>query len=516
MSALGNKLQDLIASDPRRAAWVSRRMPEHLGRRIGQRKAMGLFREASSSIPAYRAVLDAHGVDPATIKDFDDFQTLPLIDKESYVMPNRERFEDMCVGGTLDHCHAIARSSGTTGQPVYWPRTVRQELSAQRGLESMWVNFFGIDDLSTLVLICFDMGMWTGGELAADLTREMAKKDRVMMVATPGSDLDETLAAVRHTSHKFQQTLIVGYPPFLRQLLERGEREGIAWKDLNVSMMAGGEGFGEVWRTYMLRRLGKEDTPTAVLGVFGSTEGLMIGLETSLSIFLRRLLEEDAALRRDIYGGETDAYALVQHSPMGSYLEIIDGEMVMTSGGATPLIRYNSHDKGGTIPFERVMGILADHGYDRERLSREGVPEHSIWRMPFLYSLGRLDSVSVDGANIFAEGLEPALLAEGMQGIRNFKLSVQEREDRLRLVVLVELAEGVTHVGADGEAERRVEHYRKTFLEQLRTVNPDFRSAHDNNPDCLTPEVLVYEHAQGPFEGDVTRIKLQRVHRGPL
>jgi len=517
VSLFANLAQDLIASDPRRSAWVSSRMPEPLAEKLGRRKALHLFREASTNVPAYRAFLDARGVDAAKITDFAAFQALPLIDKENYLVPHRTRPADLCVGGRLGAYHAVSRSSGYSGEPLYLPRNERQETAAMRGLEMVWANFFGADRRSTLVLICFDLGMWIAGEMAADVSRELAKKHGSLTITTPGSDVDESIAVIRNLAHEYEQIVIVGYPPFLRQLIVAGEQQGVAWSELDVFLLPSGEGYSERWRSHMLERLGSAGSLTNVVGAFGSSEGHMIGLETPLSILIRRLAAEDAGLRRDLFGDERDGVSLVQHSPMGLLVEIIDEEIVITTSGAAPLTRYNTHDRAVSISFEHVMSTLAAHGYDSRRLQEAGLDPSHVWRMPFLHAFGRQDCVSVDGANIFVEGVAPALLEPGMEGIHNWKLAVRERDDgRLRFVVLVEHGKEVPLEPSAGEDARRRAHYHRAFVDQLLRCNPDFKSAHKNNPDCLDPEVLLYRFGEGPFKGDSARAKQQHVFVGDL
>jgi phenylacetate-CoA ligase len=516
MGALGNTIQDLLTSNPHRSAWLSRRMPEGLAEKMGRRKVLGLFAEASRTVPAYRRFLESHGVDPRAIKDFEGFRSLPLIDKHNYLVPNRGRSEDFCAGGNVSAFHTVSRSSGSSGEPIYLPRNARQEVITGRGLESMWVAFWDIHRRTTLLLVCYDMGMWVAGEMSADLSREMAKKHPGMTVATPGSDIAETLAVIRDLAHGYQQTIILGYPPFLRQLIVRGEEEGIVWKDLHVRLFPTGEGYSELWRSRVLEHLGAEDNLRTVCGAFGSSEGLLVGLETPFSILVRQLASRDEALRRDIYGTSDDCDSLVQHSPMGLFIEIVDSEMIITSSGAAPLIRYNTHDRGGSAPFAHVMDSLARHGYGADEFREAGLDERHIWRMPFLYSFGRRDCVSVDGANIFVEGVAPALLKAGMQAVGNWKIAVRERPDgRLQFAILVEHAKGAVLDGDGGDKERR-SHYQRVFLDQLVESNLDFRSAHRNNPDCLTPEVIMYEHGQGPFREDGSKVKQQHVYKGDL
>ena len=136
---------------------------------------------------------------------------------------------------------------------------------------------------------------------------------------------------------------------------------------------------------------------------------------------MRRLANDDVGLRRDLYGTEKNCDALVQYTPAGVFVEMIDGEIVITNGGAVPVIRYNSHDLGGSTTFARVMEVLESRGYGPQYLRDAGVSENHVWQMPFMYAFGRKDCVIVDGVNIYAEGVAPALLKPGMETITNWK-----------------------------------------------------------------------------------------------
>ena len=208
MGVLIDVTKNFMASNPRRANWLQAHLSEDLAERLGQKRALERFRVASSSIPAYQAHLKAHDVDVSGIKDFASFTSVPTIDKRSYLLPNRTHFERLAIGGGLGTCHTVSRTSGSSGEPIYWPRNAEQEVSTVMGMHALWVDAFGIDTRSTLVIDCFDLGMWTGGEFAADMARQIARKSKgMLMVATPGSDIDETVRVVLDLGHRFDQLL---------------------------------------------------------------------------------------------------------------------------------------------------------------------------------------------------------------------------------------------------------------------------------------------------------------------
>lgn len=483
------------------------RMPARFWERKGQAKAHALFRAASAGVPAYRAFLAEIGSSAIGSKGgVTQWKDIPLLSKSVYFDGRRGHLREYCSDGTFEASHAIARSSGHSGGPLFWPRMAAQEEKAQGSAESMYVNFWNVDRRKTLCVVTFDLGMWIAGEMCADCSREIAKK-YPMTVVTPGSRLDEALATITELSPLFEQTIIYGYPPFLGRLLEKGREAGLDWTEMNAVLIPAGEGYSERWRDYVLGLLGREDSLVAVLGLFGASEGAIIGHETPLSILVKRLAEQDGALRQTLFGSQRSPYCLVQYHPLGAFIEQVDGEVVITVGGALPLVRYNTHDKGGVIRFQELADTLESHGYRiRDMLLDRGISDWLVWQLPFFYTFGRSDSVIIDGANIYVDNVQPAFARSDLAAIRGWKLAVQEdASNGMRLTVFVE-AEGHTGVDDTGAAALAALCH-DSVVEQLVSCNADFASALANNPDSCDPEIVICAEGQPPFDQDRSRLK---------
>jgi phenylacetate-CoA ligase len=85
-------------------------------------RVLALFHRCAAEVPAYLKFLEARGVNPAEITSFPAFRELPLMGKADYMQayPLPER----CLGGSLRASDRVAVSSGSTGQPTFWPRSV--------------------------------------------------------------------------------------------------------------------------------------------------------------------------------------------------------------------------------------------------------------------------------------------------------------------------------------------------------------------------------------------------------
>src|SRR5678816_2833863 len=99
-------------------------------------KALELFREVAATVPAYAEFLRAEGCDPATVCTVEDFARLPVVTKDNYL--RRHPLPSLCRAGKLEDCDFVAVSSGSTGEPTFWPRFQSDELSIATRFEQVF------------------------------------------------------------------------------------------------------------------------------------------------------------------------------------------------------------------------------------------------------------------------------------------------------------------------------------------------------------------------------------------
>jgi phenylacetate-CoA ligase len=252
----------------------------------GAGAALRLFRDAARTVPAYRDFLAANGVDPAGVTDL---ATVPLCTKVNYVqrypLPERTRGGDLSAAA-----HAVAVSSGSSGEPTVWPRSVTDELVVARRFEHVLVDGFRAGERRTLVVVCFALGNWVGGMYTAAACRHLAAKGHPVTVATPGNNVDEILRVVATLGGYFDQTVLAGYPPFVKNVVDAGAARGVDWPAYRVKLLLAGEVFSEQWRDLMATRTGMTATHSASL--YGTADAGVLGNETPMSVTIRRFLAD--------------------------------------------------------------------------------------------------------------------------------------------------------------------------------------------------------------------------------
>ncbi|MGH3929614.1 MAG: phenylacetate--CoA ligase family protein [Pseudonocardiaceae bacterium] len=451
-----------------------------------EQRALELFGAVAASVPAYRALLAEHDIDSATVRTVADFRTLPLLTKDNYL--RRHPLAQLCRDGELASCDMIAVSSGSTGEPTFWPRAVADEFAVAVRFEQVFHDSFAADRRATLAVVCFALGTWVGGMYTASCCRHLAAKGYPITVITPGSNVEEILRVVTALGPQFEQVVLLGYPPFLKGVVDTGLARGVPWPDYHVKLVLAGEVFSEEWRTLMGERLGGREPCFDSASLYGTADAGVLATETPLSICIRRFLAAHPAVARELFG-ESRLPTLAQYDPRSRLFEVHDGTLLFTGDNGIPLIRYHIADTGGLTSFDAMLAFLADHGFDPvAELGRAEQHGRGIRPLPFVHVFGRsLFTVSYFGANIYPEniavGLEQPSVAAWVTG--KFVMESREDADRDRyLAIAVELALGV--VGTE-EMRRNI---AQSIADSLRRLNSEF--THYTPPEHQLPQVSLY------------------------
>jgi len=429
------------------------------GQGDGEQRLLALFRSAAAEVPAYRAFLETHRIDPGGVKSLADYQTLPLTTKQNYMRtyPLAQR----CRGGDLAGCDMLAMSSGSTGSPMVWPRTVIHELDIATRFEQVF-HAFGADRHGTLAVVCFAMGTWVGGMFTAACCRHLAAKGYPITVVTPGNKKDEVFRVVQELGPDYEQIVLLGYPPFIKDIIDGGSAEGMDWSHYRPKLVFAGEVFSEEWRELVCGRIGSTQPANDTASLYGTADGGVLGNETPLSIAIRKFFAAHPERAREVFG-ESRLPTLVQYDPLSRWFEVHDGTLVVSGDSGVPLLRYHIADKGGIISYDEMMEIVGGAVQPGEL---------GAWPLPFVYLFGRADfTVSYFGANVYPEnisvGLEQPEVRDWVSG--KFVLRVVETEDcNEALSIVVELLPGIS-----GDETKR-NAVAAAVLRQLRRLNSEF------------------------------------------
>ncbi|MGH6934401.1 MAG: phenylacetate--CoA ligase family protein [Dongiaceae bacterium] len=439
-------------------------------------KAVALFQDVAAQVPAYGAFLRDHGVDPTRVTSAAAFAGLPLATKDNYL--RRHELSDLCRGGKLESCDFIAVSSGSTGRPTFWPRSIADELSIATRFEQVFHDSFLADQRRTLAVVCFALGTWVGGMFTAACCRYLAAKGYPITVVTPGTNREEIWRVARELAPRFEQTVLLGYPPFLKDAIDGGIAQGLDWRPLKVKLVMAGEVFSEEWRGLVGERLGSTDWCFDSASLYGTADAGVLGNETPLSIRIRRFLADRPEAARRLFG-ESRLPTLVQYDPLDRYFETVPGadghggSLLFTGDNGVPLIRYHIADSGGTIGYDEMMRFLAEWKFD-PLADLGGHGWRGVHRLPFVHVFGRADfTVSYFGANIYPENISVGLEQPEIRELVTGRFVLRSKEglaEAPHLAIAVELA---PKIAADDAKHGTI---AKSVLSHLLRLNSEFAS----------------------------------------
>lgn len=414
-----------------------------------------LFRQVAETVPAYRAFLVENGVEAARVTTLEEFVRLPMTTKDTYT--RRHPLPDLCRDGVVGDM--IAVSSGSTGTPSFWPRSVSDERVIAGRFEEVFRDSFGARERRTLAVVCFALGTWVGGLFTINCCRHLAERGYPITVVAPGTDRREILRVLPELAPHFDQVVLLGYPPFLKNIIDT---EDLPWADWNIKLVTAGEVFSEEWRTLVAARAGIDDPVRSIASLYGTADAGVLGNETPLSVEIRRFLAGRPGTARELFG-ESRLPTLVQYDPDVRFFEEHEGTLLFSGDTGIPLIRYHIADEGGVITYEDLLEFVRRHGFE---------PSVTVPRHPFVYVFGRSHfTVSYYGANVYPEniavGLEQPEVSGSVTG--KFVVEVVEDADRDRhLTVTVELMPG------EKPTEETARAVGESVLAQLLRLNSEF------------------------------------------
>lgn len=425
-------------------------------------KAVALFHRTYQSARGYRDFVQKSGVDVSKIQRAADFERIPIMTKEAYIYqyPLADRLVD---GRTLADCYMMTATTGSTGKPVLWPRDYRADQNLVGAFERVYQDCFNIKEQKTLHIIQNFLGTTPAGIVMSQLSWAASNSHQLTTI-TPGADIDRAIALIEEMGWAYDQIIVSTYPPYVSKFLDRAEEAGLNLADHRFKFVCTGEKFSEQWRNYMINRLGDNARRHDIISSYGCTEAGLLGTETSFSVALAEAVGRNSDLSASLFK-TTEIPNIVAYNPMSKLLEAVPSsadfdEILITADQPVPLIRYNIHDRGGTITGAEIRLAIDTHNVPL-------TPPADDAR--FVYLLGRSDNVFLLTIGIYIEEirycLENSRFADRFTGEFQYGNQTNDRyEESLQVVVHLKQEQSLS------QAEQDLFH--QEFWGNLLTINP--------------------------------------------
>lgn len=409
------------------------------------KRTLGLFHQAAKGIPAYADFLKKNGIKPDSIKSPYDFRKVPVSDKKNYLQ--RYDMPDLLWGGDLAKPLIFCSTSGSTGVPYYFPRDDKLSRQYSWLVEDFLKRSRGTDGKPVLVILAFGMGVWIGGVITLRAFEIATQRMNYPVSILPvGYNETEVMKALEQLSPQFGQTIIIGYPPFVKEIIDKAERHKIDLRKHKTRLLFAAESFTETFRDYLCKRTGA-DPVFDTLNIYGTADIGAMAYETPMSIFIRRQAVKNPELFKNIFGQIDKTPTLAQFNPRFIEFEEVDGEVLLSGNSAMPLIRYAIGDHGGVMGLKAMRQAYKKSGLDLDKeLKKAGITVST--RQAFVYVYERSNfAATLHGIVIYPQYIKEALLAPKLEPFLSDKFSMVTRYDKNQdqyLEINVELKEGVT------------------------------------------------------------------------
>lgn len=457
----------------------------------GTTAALDLFRRCARDVPAYRAFLRAHRIDPSCIRDEADLASVPPTSKDSYV--RAYPYEQLFWHGSLATPHILTATSGSTGEPAFFARTQQLNAQAARIHEQFLLRTTLDPTKPTLIVVCFGMGIWIGGLITTEAFEQLQRDGYPLAIVTPGINKKEIARILSRVAPRYPQLVIAGYPPLIKDILDEAHAGGIALPK-RVALLTAAEAYTEAFREYLGSRAGVRSLLHDIMNIYGTADLGPNGFETPLSVLIRRLALRDDALFRDIFGDIGKVPTLAQYEPAYTRFDEVDGQLLMSGDSAMPLVRYAIGDNGGVRSFAALEAACAAHGVDLRREMRRAKVDESTVRLPFVFVYERADlSTTLYGLQIFPQVVRETLLHESFSPFVTGRLSLETTTDdahQQKLLIHVELNPGK-------DAPRHLAPLiREAVVSDLREKNAEYRELAAHVGTRADPEIILWPHGE--------------------
>ncbi len=460
--------------------------------RKGETSVLELFHLMALRVPAYKDFLQKKHIDHTKIRTIEDFEHVPPIDKQSYLRQYPR--EMLCWDGKFSTSQwIISTTSGSTGDPFYFPRQEEQDLQYAYTAELYLRTNFKIQERSTLYIVGFPMGAWIGGVFTYKALSMIQQKGIYnLSIITPGINKLEIIKAVQNLGSSFDQIIIGSYGPFLKDILDEGERYGLQWKQLNMGFVFSAEAFSESFRDYVQKKTGLKNIYVDTLNHYGTVDLGTMSHETPLCVLLRRLGMENKSVYALLFDQILKLPTLTQYNPSQFYFEDVDSSLYCSAYSGLPLIRYDLKDNGGVRKYSHIVSKLQDMGIDIVEEMRKRHLQDTIWKLPFVYVYERSDfSVSFFAFQIYPETIRRALQEELFESFITGKFTMQVLYDdnaNQQLIIHIEMKKDMSM--EDSVKDKIIEK----LVYYLLNENSEYRKTYEEYSKQLIPNLVFWPY----------------------
>jgi len=412
------------------------------------KEKLQIFKETYAKVPAYKKFLNSQGWH-GNVKTEADFIKLPSMTKANYL--RKYPLHEVVMDGSLAKPLVLTSTSGSTGAPFYFPRTELIDEEYSYILERFLSEGGSKKNEPTLVLICFGMGVWIGGVISYQAFEMASRRSNLpVSILTPGINKAEIIKALKIIAPNYTNLILVGYPPFIKDIVDEAIAEKIDFSKYNTRFIFAAEVFTEGFRDYLCKKTFVKNMYRDTLAIYGSADIGAMAWETGVLILLKRLLFKKEGAMEIFFGAKHIMPTIGYFNPSWLQFEGSHGEVLISGRNAIPFVRYGIGDHGGTFTFSDIKKRLLALGIDFDSEVKKAGLSDAVLKLPCVYVYERNDlSTTLYGLQIFPEVIREALLHTALHHYITGKFSMitkfNDKQDQF-LEIIIEMKKGIKKV----------------------------------------------------------------------
>jgi len=431
------------------------------------------FYKVAKLVPAYKDFLKKRVIRFEDIKGINDFSKIPQIDK-NYL--RSYELKDLCWFGKLSlNTNSFSSTSGSTGEPFYFPRSRKIDWQYSFIFEDFIKQNIAKSTERVLIVISFAMGSWIAGQITYNACEILSRRNsNKVSIITPGIDKTQILEAVKNLSPYFDKIILVGYPPFVKDIIDELENNIKNFTNINFIFLFAAESIGQDFKNYLVNKVGLNNPLLNISNIYGSAEMGAMAFEGPLCSLIKSILHKNK-IKNNIFTFDDRLPTIAQYNPLFINFESYNGKILLTGNNTIPLVRYSIGDIGGNIDFNTMITKLATEKIDLIEECRRSKIQRFCNELPFVFINEREDfSVSFYGINIYPDIIRSEIFREPLSNYLSgkFILSV-EKSVNMDPYLYIKLEKKQYRNDLDVTIQKKI---NQTLIEKIKKDSSEFRA----------------------------------------
>jgi len=460
------------------------------------KEKLKIFKETYEKVPAYKKFLKSQRWS-GKVKTEADFLKLPIMTKANYL--KKHPLREVVMDGSLAKPFVLTSTSGSTGTPFYFPRTELIDQEYSYILERFLAEGGPKKNEPTLVLNCLSMGVWIGGVITYQSFEMASRRSNLpISILTPGINKVEIIKALKITAPNYTNIILIGYPPFIKDVIDEAIAEKINFSKYNMRFIFAAEVFTEGFRDYLCKKACVKNMYRDILAIYGSADIGAMAWETGVLILLKRLLLKKESQIERFFGMKHAMPTIGYFNPAWLQFEGKDGEVLISGKNAIPFVRYGIGDHGGTFTFSDMKKRLALLGIDFDYEVKKAGLADAVLKLPLVYVYERNDlSTTLYGLQIYPEFIREALFQTTLHPYLTGKFSMitkfNNKQDQY-LEIIIEIKKGIKKV-----PQEKKKLALKSIVKNLRKKSSEFSELEKFLGKRAHPKLVFVVHEQQDY-----------------